>query len=119
MYKSYSKLATMIYGLLVNCNKQTIFGRIIRNLLQRLRMIMITYNDPKCIMDVHGKLLAMPLSHSLPLFVAENPYYDSIIERISSYIRATYGTLNYIDIGANIGDTILFTNPKVMIDFLP
>jgi len=73
---------------------------------------MITYNDPKCIMDVHGKLLAMPLSHSLPLFVAENPYYDSIIERISSYIRATYGTLNYIDIGANIGDTILFTNPQ-------
>jgi FkbM family methyltransferase len=57
-------------------------------------------------MPVHAKRLAMPLSHALPSYLAANPYYDSLLARLSDYLARRGETLVCIDVGANIGDTI-------------
>jgi FkbM family methyltransferase len=75
-------------------------------------MILIKY-DPFCGVKIKGKMFYLPFSHTLPLFAAENPYFDTAIERLASFARKTHGFLSYVDIGANIGDTILFVNPEM------
>jgi FkbM family methyltransferase len=62
-------------------------------------------------MEIRGKTMYIPLSHPLAFNVSMNPHYDGVIERISDFIRKRDRKLIYIDVGANIGDTILFCNP--------
>ncbi|OGV42035.1 MAG: hypothetical protein A2X46_05630 [Lentisphaerae bacterium GWF2_57_35] len=50
--------------------------------------------------------MKLPLSHSLPDYLNEFPFYDRLPQRIREYIHQTQGYLNCIDVGANIGDTI-------------
>jgi FkbM family methyltransferase len=63
-------------------------------------------NDPTCSLPIHGRCLKLPLSHSLPGFLRQFPFYDRLPQRISEYIHLKQGYLNCIDVGANIGDTI-------------
>lgn len=71
------------------------------------RLLLITlFRDPGCVMSVHGRELAMPLSHALPLYLAAHPNYDSLPARLSEYLTGRDEDLIGIDIGANIGDTI-------------
>lgn len=48
----------------------------------------------------------MPLSHNLPLILAERPLYDSVLNRIACYLRQRDGFVSLVDVGANIGDTV-------------
>jgi FkbM family methyltransferase len=51
-------------------------------------------------------LLKLPLSHVLPIYLKQFPFYDRLPQRISKYIHQKQGYLNCIDVGANIGDTL-------------
>ena len=62
--------------------------------------------DPGCAALVHGKLLTMPLSHGLPLYLSRYPLYDRLPGRLSSFLHEQYGPLVCVDVGANIGDSI-------------
>lgn len=70
------------------------------------RKIIAVCKDPSCLMQVHGRNLWMPLSHSLPVFYLEHPYYDRLPGRISAYIHKTQRKVVCVDVGANIGDTV-------------
>ena len=50
--------------------------------------------------------MTVPLSHPLPDYLNQFPFYDRLPQRLSEYIHQKYGHLNCIDVGANIGDTI-------------
>jgi len=50
----------------------------------------------------------MPISHRLPIYKAAFRFYDGLPLRLSNFLREKYGYLSLIDVGANIGDTILF-----------
>ena len=58
-------------------------------------------------MLVKGRFLRMPFSHQLPVYLSGDGYYDSLIPRVTAFIRAREGRICGIDVGANIGDTIL------------
>jgi FkbM family methyltransferase len=58
-------------------------------------------------MDIRGRFLWMPLSHDLPFCAKPDGNYDKLLRRISDFIRGTEGRLCGIDVGANIGDTIV------------
>jgi FkbM family methyltransferase len=58
-------------------------------------------------MTVHGKPMRMPLSHNLPTFLRNNPTYDKLPRRLSAFIRRKYGRVDLVDVGANIGDSVL------------
>jgi FkbM family methyltransferase len=72
-----------------------------------LRVLLIKLlKDPQCTLRVHGRLLHMPLSHALPRMLKDHVMYDSLPTRLSGFIRAKYGKLTCIDVGANIGDSV-------------
>jgi len=57
--------------------------------------------------EIRGKILSMPISHRLPLVVANCPIYDELLTRLSHFLRNRYSMFCMVDVGANIGDTIL------------
>ena len=59
-----------------------------------------------CSMKVHGRAVTMPLSHSLPIYLKEFPFYDRLPGRLAKFIRAKLGSIKCVDVGANVGDTI-------------
>lgn len=104
-----SWLGTFTYkSMLSNYGAKTIFGRIQFLFFSFLRKILIQISDPACKLEVRGKLLYIPLSHNLPYYLAQYPIYDGLIERAADFVRKKYARLIYIDVGANIGDTIIF-----------
>jgi FkbM family methyltransferase len=58
-------------------------------------------------MQVRDQLLWMPFSHMLPYYSSVAPQYDTLLQRLATYIRSSQGRVCGIDVGANIGDTIL------------
>jgi FkbM family methyltransferase len=79
---------------------QRLFWSVVRKYLIRV------LNDPDCLMPIHGRNLHLSLSHALPLYLNNHPFYDRLPGRISEYIHRKYGFIKCIDVGANIGDTI-------------
>lgn len=57
-------------------------------------------------MHIHGKSLELPLSHALPAYLDELPFYDTLPGRLSDYLYGKYGMLKCVDVGANIGDSV-------------
>lgn len=70
------------------------------------------FGDPLVSMEIHGKKLYMPLSHNLPIYVRRFKFYDTALTRISKFLRLKKKNLVYVDVGANIGDSILAINPQ-------
>lgn len=76
-----------------------------------LRFILLKLlGDPDIEVDIRGKKLIAPASHKLPSYVAEFPFYDELVSRLGNYLREKSGYLTMIDVGANIGDTIVASN---------
>jgi FkbM family methyltransferase len=96
-----SKIATLIYRKMISCSgiEARCWG-IIRKIAIRI------LGDPCCRMDVHGRTMAMPLSHGLPIYYKYKPLYDRLPRKISTFLLRHDGFVKCIDIGANIGDTI-------------
>jgi FkbM family methyltransferase len=50
--------------------------------------------------------MQLPLSHRLPMYLRRHPYYGKLPKRLGAYIRAQFGNLCCVDVGANIGDSL-------------
>jgi FkbM family methyltransferase len=72
-----------------------------------LRRLILRVADPYCKIDVWGRSMWMPFSHELPGCLATEWHYDQILGRVADFIRASQGPVCSIDVGANIGDTIV------------
>ena len=73
----------------------------------KLRDLVVKYWDPNCVCEVHGKKMTMPLSHALPLYYNTHPFYDRLPTRLGKFVRERYGAICCVDVGANIGDTVV------------
>lgn len=103
----YVNFTSLIYREVLKYSKvKSFYGKLLCKLFSQIRKILIKIKDPPCRMSIRGKSLLMPLSHQLPLYIANYPQYDMSISRIGNYVRKKYGYLAGIDIGANIGDTV-------------
>ena len=69
------------------------------------------FGDPPIVVVIHGKRLYMPLSHNLPIYINRFKFYDTALTRISKFLRSKKQSLAYIDVGANIGDSIYAIDP--------
>lgn len=74
--------------------------------------------NTECLTEIHGKKIRLPFSHELPIYLKNYPLYDSLIERLSDYLRTHDNQLIMIDVGANIGDSILASCPKATDKYL-
>jgi FkbM family methyltransferase len=78
-------------------------GRICR----RLRRSLLKFSDPIVSWRVNGRTLRLPLSHELPFYRREFPTYSANLGRLTACLRAAHGRVTLIDIGANIGDSVI------------
>ena len=81
---------------------------LLRALWELMRRTLTLLGDPSYETVIHGKKIRLPISHKLSLYVAKHPYYDELPARVSAYLHNQEGFLTMIDVGANVGDTILF-----------
>jgi len=56
--------------------------------------------------------MEVPLSHPLPIYHALHPQCDSVLLRLARWIRENQNGLVYLDVGANIGDTVAAVHPQ-------
>lgn len=95
------KLATLVY------RQYLASSGIRRKAWSLLRKAMIKLlSDPACSFPIHEMNIKLPLSHSLPAYLKQFPFYDRLPQRISEYIHQKQEHLNCIDVGANVGDTL-------------
>lgn len=78
------------------------------------RLIIKMFKDPAFVYEINGKKLLLPLSHNLPFYVKDHIFYDKLLTRISDYLHLKQQSISGIDVGANVGDTImaLYQNQK-------
>src|SRR5258705_12629919 len=81
--------------------------KVIRLALELIRRILIRLGDPPYSTEIRGKRIILPISHKLPIHIADFPLYDTLPARIANYLRSRDGTLIMVDVGANVGDTIV------------
>jgi FkbM family methyltransferase len=67
---------------------------------------------------VRNRSIFLPWTHNLPSIVAEYPSYESEIPKLATHIHTADGRLCMIDVGANVGDTILSLPPLKNAKFL-
>ena len=58
------------------------------------------------------RTLKLPFSHDLPFILNAYPRYASNLGRIAKYVQERYKDLTFIDIGANIGDSVFILKAK-------
>jgi len=96
-----SRLSSWVYGRTLSSDPP------VRPLFEACRRALVRLlGDPVCSMWVHGRTLAMPLSHPLPLYAYRYQYFDRLPGRIAAFIGNRYGGFVFLDVGANIGDTV-------------
>lgn len=101
-----------------NCDSDNLGRKIYSTFFKILRRLILRFADPAIKMPVRDKTLWMPFSHFLPYYVHVDPQYDTLLNRLAQFIRASQGRISGIDCGANIGDTILACSPADSDQFL-
>jgi len=102
------------YNEIINNREKNFFSKTIYFLFIFLRRIILRYGDPLMSFKINRFNMKIPLSHNLPYYMSSYPYYSKNIGRIAQEIKIKYNSLSVIDIGANIGDTIVLI--KGMVD---
>ncbi len=102
-----SFLATQIYNIILLKSEKR-FVIFIQKIFKKIRAIVVLYSDPICKIKVNNQYMKMPFSHNLSLYKDTSELFDSILGRLSGYLRMFNNKLVYIDVGANIGGTICF-----------
>lgn len=98
-------LAQAVYQSLLNTPSKNI-----RRILMHTRNILLRFCNPLITAKFNGFTLTMPFSHTIFINQKLFPHYDMRLRDIAECVRNKHGKLAMIDVGANIGDTAVFTN---------
>ena len=70
-----------------------------------LRRLILKFHDPIVSHKIDQKEILINMSHDTPFFQKYYPTYSANLSRLAAFVRARFGTLVMIDVGANIGDS--------------
>jgi FkbM family methyltransferase len=79
----------------------------LRRLASVSRRAFLRVSDPLVTYEMLGARLTLPLSHELPVYRSVYPQYAQNLMTIASYVHDKYEDLTAIDIGANVGDSVV------------
>jgi FkbM family methyltransferase len=105
MKASHSRFAQVIFDLALKAMRAIPVTRQ-ANVLGKRRGPLALLGDPLVIYQLGGMQLLLPLSHNLPIYRQLYPNYSAQAARIARHVHGKYPTLTFIDIGANVGDTV-------------
>lgn len=82
-------------------------NRIRLRFLMKIRKFILKYYDPCIEYELEkSPSIYLPFSHSLPLILKTYSQYSSNLPRIAAKVKKRYNNMTFIDIGANVGDTV-------------
>lgn len=100
-----NQAAQKIYNVTLNHQDRSLSSRIIAKLVNKPFNWFRRQNP--LIETVLGKsAIKVPFSHQLPFILKVSPFYATNLARIARLVHAKYADLTFIDIGANIGDSV-------------
>jgi FkbM family methyltransferase len=91
-------LALKAMGTVPAARKATVLNKR-RGLLEHL-------GDPLVSYPLGGMNLLIPLTHNLPIYRRLYPDYSAQVARIAAHVKSEYPDLTFVDVGANVGDTV-------------
>jgi FkbM family methyltransferase len=102
-------LAERLYTALLNtyAHRRKHKSTIQQKVLHWLRALLLRISDPIVTTCIHDVPLKVRLSHPNPLYAAVAPFYDTALPRLCRALGTTEGFMRLIDVGANVGDTVL------------
>ncbi len=89
-----------------NLNRGGYLNKILLTLKFIIRKLMLKFRNPLIKHKVGKYEIFFPLSHNLPIDSIINPIYSTNIARIASLANEKFQNFTFIDIGANVGDTL-------------
>lgn len=115
-----SKIFQKIYDEILNENNQD--HKILSKF--KLRFFRKAFNylnqkiDPLITYHISGFKLLFPFSHALPFIFKSHPNYSHNLPRIAKLVKDKYEKLTFIDIGANVGDSVALLREKAYFPIL-
>jgi len=108
-------IAQLIFNALItnSGNKRITF-----KVLMFVRKLILFFLDPIVKFTYQGITFKIYLSHQLPFVVKEYPAYNKNLVELSATIQQIHHQLKVIDVGANVGDSAVFSSTKTKADFL-
>jgi FkbM family methyltransferase len=106
MQNSINFCLQFVYYQVLDASHDTQLNRLKANIFTRLFYKIIKLSDPLISYKIAGFNLLLPFSHQLPFILKTYPLYSSNLARLAKYVKQKYEHLKFIDIGANIGDSI-------------
>lgn len=97
--------AQSIYDLRLNESPQGIFSRI-KSRLVKMAFDYVKPNNPLIETNIGNYKIQLPFNHELPFILKHFPYYSTNLARIAKLVNGKYPDLKFIDIGANVGDSV-------------
>lgn len=100
-----SPMAQFIYDIKLKQSTQSLYerfkGQIVDRLFNRLKK-----QNPLVETFIGQYKIQVPFSHQLPFILKSFPYYSANLARIARQVHGKYPGLKFIDVGANIGDSV-------------
>lgn len=100
-------MAQWLYNLMISIPEKKFIYAAVLKIISLIRDLVVKIaNDPLIKYKIGKFILYFPLSHELGIYKKVFPAYASNVGRIAKHVKARYKNLTFIDIGANVGDSI-------------
>ena len=100
-----SQTAQFIYDIKLKQSTRNLYERLKNQIISKL-FNKFKKSNPLVETFVGQYKLQLPFSHELPFILKSFPYYSTNLARIAKLVQGKYANLKFIDIGANIGDSV-------------
>ena len=101
-----STVPQVLFNLMLSTPQSGLVNQARRRVLMKFRSLATRMGDPLVRWNLDGTDVMLPLSHNLPFYRKTFPQYSSNVARIAKHVYQKYPDLTFVDIGANIGDTV-------------
>lgn len=113
-----SQVRQLIYNQVLHTSYDSPYNRLKAKIFNKLFQWTKKVGDPLIQQEIAGFTLWIPFSHQLPFILKTYPHYSSNLARIAKYVQQKYKDLTFIDIGANIGDSIALLRKEAVFPIL-
>lgn len=107
-----SSVAKLLLNLAV-AEPRSLLHRLLSTIALWARRVLTARADPIVEYTLGTRRVLLPLSHDLPLILASCPHYGQNLVRLVEVVTHAKGSRSFIDIGANVGDTIIVVRAGV------
>jgi FkbM family methyltransferase len=106
MQRLINFIIQFVYKQVLYASYDTEINRLKANLFSKLFHLIRKLGEPLIQYEVAGFSLLLPFSHQLPFILKTYPHYSCNLARIAKLVIQKYKNFKFIDVGANIGDSI-------------